>query len=330
MKWLFRVLSGGGAERRLTILMFHRVTPVPDELFPGEVHRDSFDLICGWVSRWFNVLALDEAVRRMYDGDLPPRALAITFDDGYADNHDVALPILKRHGLNATFFVATGFLDGGRMWNDTLVESVRRAKADSIDLRGESMLASNPGILSLRTTGDRRTALQKLISSTKYLAPSARQAQVDRIATITRAELPHDLMMSSLQVAKLHQAGMRIGAHTVSHPILLGVDDDVAREEILRSRERLAQITGSHIELFAYPNGKPGTDYGRRDAEMVRQLGFLAAFSTSPGVATAQSDHFQLPRFTPWRRARWGFAAQLAGNLTRAPRNLDLAPVRTE
>jgi peptidoglycan/xylan/chitin deacetylase (PgdA/CDA1 family) len=318
MKWLFRVLSGGGAERRLTILMFHRVTPVPDDLFPGEVHHDSFDLICAWVSRWFNVLPLDEAVRRMYEGDLPPRALAITFDDGYADNHDVALPILQRHGLNATFFVATGFLDGGRMWNDTLVESVRRAKVDSLDLRGESMLASNPGVLSLRTTGDRRAALQKLIASTKYLAPLARQAQVDRIATMTRAELPHDLMMSSNQVAKLHQAGMRIGAHTVSHPILRGVDDDVARKEIGSSREKLSQITGSNVELFAYPNGKPDCDYSSRDVELARQLGFLAAFSTSPGAATAQSDRFQLPRFTPWRRAQLGFAAQLAKNLVGA------------
>jgi peptidoglycan/xylan/chitin deacetylase (PgdA/CDA1 family) len=315
MKWLFRALSGRHAERRLTILMFHRVTPVPDELFPGEVHRESFDLICNWVSHWFSVLPLDEAVRRIYDGDLPPRALAITFDDGYADNHDVALPILQRHGLNATFFVATGFLDGGRMWNDTLVESIRRAKVDSLDLRGEFLLANNPGVLSLRTTEERRSALQKLIASTKYLAPSARQAQVDRIAEMTDADLPRDLMMSSDQVARLHQAGMRIGAHTISHPILRGLSDDLAREEICGSRERLAQITGGSIDLFAYPNGKPGSDYGSRDAELVRQLGFLAAFSTSPGPATMHSGRFELPRYTPWRRTRLGFAAQLAHNL---------------
>jgi peptidoglycan/xylan/chitin deacetylase (PgdA/CDA1 family) len=319
MKRLFRVLSGGRAQRRLTILMFHRVTPVPDELFPGEVHRDSFDLICGWVGRWFNVLPLDEAVRRMYDGDLPPGALAISFDDGYADNHDVALPILQRHGLNATFFVATGFLDGGRMWNDTLVESIRHARVDSIDLRGEPMLAGGQGVFGLRTIEERRAALRHLIASAKYLEPTARQAQVDRIAALTRANLPNDLMMSSAQVKGLHQADMRIGAHTVSHPILRVLGDESARDEIARSRDRLTQITNGAIELFAYPNGKPGHDYGSRDAELVRELGFLAAFSTSPGAATSDSGCFELPRYTPWRRTRWGFAAQLAQNLRQAP-----------
>ena len=72
---------------------------------------------------------------RLQQGRLPPRALAITFDDGYADNRTVAAPLLERHGLPCTFFVATGFLDGGRMWNDTLIETVRRAPGQTLDLR---------------------------------------------------------------------------------------------------------------------------------------------------------------------------------------------------
>ncbi len=72
----------------------------------------------GWVKTWFNVMPLDAAVNALKKRNLPARAMAITFDDGYADNQVTALPILKQHGLSATFFIATGYLDGGRMWNE--------------------------------------------------------------------------------------------------------------------------------------------------------------------------------------------------------------------
>ena len=126
VKVAFELLSPGQRNGRLSILIFHRVLAQVDPLFPEEVDAARFDVICGWLRRWFNVLPLDAAVRRLRDGSLPRRAAAITFDDGYADNHDIALPILKKHGLPSTFFIATGFLDGGCMWNDTVIEAIRR------------------------------------------------------------------------------------------------------------------------------------------------------------------------------------------------------------
>ncbi|MCU0943281.1 MAG: polysaccharide deacetylase family protein, partial [Hydrogenophaga sp.] len=120
---LYGWMSPGGASARLSVLIFHRVLAQPDPLFPGVPDVRRFDEVCRWLARWFRVMPLDEAVRALKRGNLPARAAAITFDDGYADNHDQALPVLRAHGLPATFFVATGFLDGGRMWNDTLIES---------------------------------------------------------------------------------------------------------------------------------------------------------------------------------------------------------------
>ena len=129
---LFGLLSPGGARARLTVLIFHRVHPGQDAMFPGEMHAATFRERMGWVREWFNVLPLDEAVAALARGTLPARALAITFDDGYADNFTVALPILQQLGLPATFFIATGFLDGGRMWNDTVIEAMRaRTGADA-------------------------------------------------------------------------------------------------------------------------------------------------------------------------------------------------------
>ena len=108
---------------------------------------------------------------------------------------------------------------------------------------------------------------------------------------------------------------MQIGAHTVSHPILAGVDIETARAEITRNREHLQQLTGSRIGLFAYPNGKPGTDYAGEHVSLVEELGFDAAVSTAWGAATAERDLVQIPRFTPWDRSRSRFGLRLMRNL---------------
>ena len=79
----------------------------------------------GHLKRRFSVLPLADGVERLYDGTLPASALAVTFDDGYADNLAVAAPLLRKHGVPATLFIATGYVDGGAMWNDIVIEAFR-------------------------------------------------------------------------------------------------------------------------------------------------------------------------------------------------------------
>lgn len=309
-------LSPAGPKARLSIVIFHRVLPVPDPLFPEEVDRERFNEICTWLSAWFNVLALDEAVVRLQAGTLPVRALAITFDDGYADNHDVAMPLLKAHGLCATFFVATSFLDGGRMWNDTVVESVRGCTAPALALADLGL----PGIgaLALDTPASRRRAIDALLGAIKYLPPEQRQAAVHGLAERAQVDLPTTLMMTSAQVRAMADAGMQIGAHTATHPILARLGEDAALQEMRHSRAALEDLLGQPVRSFAYPNGRPGRDYLPRDVELARQAGFDLAVSTSPGAARAGDDIFQLPRFTPWDRRGWTFGARMAQNLYQA------------
>lgn len=320
-------LSPAGPRARLTTLIFHRVLPEPDPLFPGEADAASFHSICSWVKRWFNVLPMDEAVQRLREGSLPARSMVITFDDGYADNHAYAGPILQRYGLTATFFIAVGFLNGGRMWNDTVIESIRRTTLEKIDLRDD--FGPEFGVHSLNHIEERRRALHALLPRFKYLEATARLTAAERLASLTGVVPPDDLMMSSDQVRSLSRAGMGIGAHTMTHPILAKLDDSGVRQEVFESKASLEALLDERVGQFAYPNGKPGVDYAANAVAAVRSAGFDAAVSTAWGAATADSDVFQLPRFTPWERSRWGFGLRLARNLMPAKAELRLPPVQT-
>ena len=313
LKNIVRGLSPGGSRARLSILIFHRVLSQPDPLFPAEPDLVRFDQILAWVARWFQVLPLDSAIMQLRSGTLPARAAAITFDDGYADNATNALPILKRHGMTATFFVATSFLDGGRMWNDTFIEAIRRCPAQSLDL-GESGL----GAYKLGSVGERRLAIDSLLRRVKYLEPDKRNEVVARVQESAAIALPDDLMMTSGQVIQLRDARMQIGAHTCTHPILAKLSDNEAMREISTSKAALEALLSQPVSLFAYPNGKPGQDYLGKHAAMARQAGYAAAFSTAAGVSTATTDLFQLPRFTPWDRTRLRFGIRMMANLRAA------------
>jgi len=306
----YRRVAPSGARSRLTILIFHRVLASPDPLLPDEVDAVAFEARMRWVKDWFNVLPLGEAVQRLRDGRLPERPLAITFDDGYADNARIATPILRRLGLPATFFIATGFLDGGCMWNDTVIEAVRAAKGPVLDLASLGL-----GAHRVDDARNRRAAIDRLIAALKHLPPGDRADKAARIAEIAGAGAPSDLMMSAGDVRRLHLDGMTIGAHTVNHPILTRIADGEARAEIELSRRRLEDITGAPVRLFAYPNGKRAEDFGLRHVEMVRTLGFDGAVTTAWGAARHGADPLQLPRFTPWDRQRWRYGLRLLRNL---------------
>jgi len=305
-----------GGDSKLSILIFHRVLPEPDPIFPDEPDAYRFDQIMGWVRTWFNVIPLDAAVDALRTRNLPARAMAITFDDGYADNRAIALPILKRHGLSATFFIATGYLDGGRMWNDTIIEAIRGSEAIRIELGSiNGFEGSQLQSLAIGSIVEKRAAIQGLLGRLKYLSSSERDAASRSIAEQCGINLPDDLMMTSQQVVELRRAGMLIGAHTISHPILARLEPADVRKEIFGSKGFLESILEEEVDLFAYPNGRPNVDFQTKDAVIVKELGFKAAVSTAWGTAGIDSDLMRLPRFTPWDKTRLFFGARLIKNV---------------
>lgn len=298
------------SHRRLSILMYHRIVPRRDPLLPAIPDVHQFDQHMRWLRRWCHVLPLAEASRRLRDGMLPPRAACLTFDDGYADNVELALPVLRRHGLSACFFIATGYLDGGRMWNDAVIEHVRGAAGPLLDLRHLG-LECHP----VHDWRHKILALDQLLLRLKYLPFGQRQEIADQLAP-PRAP---GLMMSCDQVRQLHHAGMELGAHTVRHPILALLPAAAARSEIGAGKAALERLIDGPVACFAYPNGKPGQDYDGRHVRMVAELGFQAAVSTQAAAAHHACDPLQLPRFTPWDAAPWRFGLRLARSRWQRP-----------
>lgn len=299
------LLLGAQRAQRLSILIFHRVVPRHDPMRPDEPTVNEFDWQMRLLREHFNPLPLVEAVERLQAGNLPGNAICVTFDDGYSDNEKYAMPVLKKYGIPATVFISTGFLNGGRMWNDSIIEVLRSYPRSTLDLRELDL-----GCFQLDSNAQRLAAIASIIQKIRPLAPAVRHnltAEIEKYG----ANLPDDLMLTDRQIHSLVRNDIVVGAHTVNHPILASIGGEIAHREILDSKSHLENLIQRPVDVFAYPNGRPDTDYRAEHRELVSKLGFKAAVSTHWGVSTRHSDRFQLPRFTPWDRQELKFAVRL-------------------
>lgn len=303
---LLSIASGFGKQRRLIILIYHRVLDAPDFMYPQQIDVDKFNWQMALLASRFNVLPLPDALAQLKSGCLPPRAVCITFDDGYADNYDNALPILKRYGLSATFFIVSGMLDQDRMWSDDIVEAIRYYPEPLLDLSALGL-----GRYMVATPFEKAHAATQLVELVKYLPFSERSAHCRAIAGLT-ADLPRQLMLTTEQLKSLSEQGMEIGGHSVNHPILKNLAITDWQHEILACKIRLEEILGKPVRYFAYPNGKLNDDYELQHSGFVEECGYEAALSTDWGCVSTASDGFQLPRFTPWDSTPTKFMLRMA------------------
>lgn len=299
--------------RRLTVLTFHNVRASGGALAKDEIDASDFANRLRWLRAVAVIKPFDEALAIMKSGRGPLQQVAITFDDGYATNSTVVLPVLKDMGLRATFFVLPGLI-GQSLWTEDVRQAIRGAGTGMPDL-------SDLGFRALQSngSGDRQLAADRLVEWMKDLPDSQRRELVSEILTRCAYTAVRGQLMSEPQMRQLADAGMEIGSHSMTHPILSRVGDDMAEHEIFGSRDAIADIVGRPPRFFAYPNGRPGIDYTHREMRMVREAGYVAAFSTGWGALSTAANWFELPRFTPWEDRPWRFQLQLAFNLTRNP-----------
>lgn len=297
---------------RLCILSYHRILAVPDPLIDSDPDLDTFRWQMRLLAECFNVLPLHDAVEMMEKDRMPPRAVAITFDDGYRSFHELALPVLVEHNLPSTVFVTTGHMhDKSSMWNDMILEAVRRLPPVPLDVGLLGLEDLGVRELPMRTYDDRRRTAYLLTERCKYLAPHERAAFTGKLQRLADVPLKEDLMLSADMLRSMRQQQVEIGGHTVSHPILARIGDDDARREIVDNKRELEAIIGAPLRMFAYPNGKRRADYTPAHVRILEEAGYSAAFNTETGAATRKHPRFELPRARPWDATPLMFATRL-------------------
>jgi peptidoglycan/xylan/chitin deacetylase (PgdA/CDA1 family) len=292
LAWLHRLPLWRGT----LVLAYHRVLPDHSDtpLDQGVVSatRSSFVEQLRVLARHFDVVgteALDAPDGR------PSRRVVLTFDDGYRDNYDIAFPLLQEHGLPATFFLTTGFLDRPAVpWWDELAWMVRASPRAALEA-DEWLPAPVPLV------ADRRAAVTALTSLYKSLPTARTEAFLEHCAQVTAAgrcpdSLAQDLWMTWDMAAEMRDAGMGIGGHTVTHEVLARASEERQRAEIEGCQERLRDRLGVSMSSFAYPVGLRDA-FDDRTRELLRRADVRHAFSLYGGMLRrAPDDPLDIPR----------------------------------
>jgi peptidoglycan/xylan/chitin deacetylase (PgdA/CDA1 family) len=282
-------LRSRGISPWVSAIVFHRVASECGELDPGtaDVAPDAFDRHVEFMARWFQIVGIDDFIGYANGDKAPKNPLLITFDDGYRDNHDVALPILLKHGARATFFIATKYIEERRLfWWDKISLLVRRSKRTQIDLtypiRKTFSLADD------KERERTRVALLHVPKETfaldidRFLDDLAEAAGV-AFSREDERKIADDVVMTWDQVRGLKRAGMDVQSHTVSHRVVEMLDDATLEQELVDSRAKLEQEVGTRVRALAYPVGRHGVLPANVRA-VVKKTGYEVAFSNATGA----------------------------------------------
>ena len=277
-----------GPPRGLAILAYHRIFdldretdfPYDPELVSASVAEFTWQMET--LRRHFQPLHLSEVLRRLDEGrPLPPRAVAVTFDDGHLDNYTNAFPVLRKVGVPATIFLSTGYMDREEtFWFDEVAFRLHRTP------RHELELATLGLRLALGDAGQRRGATEEVLARMKAVPNTARLAALRELGVESRVDGTRgDARSRPLtwqQVREMRDGGVEFGSHTVTHPILSRLGDDDLRAELGSSKRELEEQLGRPVECLAYPVGGE-TAYDERVVEVARACGYRMALTYVSG-----------------------------------------------
>jgi peptidoglycan/xylan/chitin deacetylase (PgdA/CDA1 family) len=288
--------------KALTVLAYHRVSPVDAG---GPLDRDlvsatpeSFEWQMRWLRERMTPVSLSQVIAHI-DGTagLPDNAVAVTFDDGFADTWRYAFPALRRHSIPATVFVITGPIENGEpFWFELAAYLMARLPPGSIRLDEiDTPLPTGPSL------AERRASLGRLHHALKTVSDDRRASLVarwhaDHAALLDRSTSDVGWPMTWQQVREMADAGIGIGSHTATHPNLALLDDGRVMEELSASRRMLEEKLQRPVTTFAYPFGTRSA-YDARVVECVKRAGFRLAVSYRSGANWAGAiEPFELRR----------------------------------
>lgn len=290
----------GNVKPRFQILVYHRVLPDDDAFAMSPVSTSAFDAQMALLRKRFRVISLDQLGAELDAGGPEPGTVCVTFDDGYRDNHDHALPILKKHGIPATIYLATGLIGTGESaWYDKVLAVFRETRAVRFEYAPAGFRAA-----PMPDGPARSAAAHCLLEWLKAFPPAERDAHIRDVAVSLGcgADAGSKAMLDWDMVRSMHAQGVTFGAHTVNHPILSRVPSEEMGAEIAGSKAAIENALQQPVRHFAYPNGKRG-DYDETTISHLKRLGFVSAVTTNAGVNGPERSRFEWLRRQPWENS---------------------------
>lgn len=289
---LRRLVAAAAPRTGVVLLNYHRVGDSGASRYDRALWSataDGFEAQVAFLKAHCDVIALDEVQDALGQRG---RHVAITFDDGYLDNHDIAYPVLRHHDVPAAFFIATGFIDSRPLpWWDAIAMQVRETVRAALDLA--------PWLPEALALGDdREPAIRRVLSIYKGLDFTQVAPFRARLAAETGIEPPETVdgeWMDWDMIREMARGGMTIGGHTVNHPVLASLPVDAQRAEIEGCASRLREELGVEMRHFAYPVGSRRA-FDAATMQLLHEAGVQHAYSFYGGVAQAGSAPLDLQR----------------------------------
>ncbi len=295
---LARFLHSRLDRNQLSIVMYHAVVRKPLEVADWcFIDEDVFRKQIAYLKQYFRVVSLGEAIAMLTSGSICSPTLAITFDDGYQNNYDVAFPVLASYDCPATIFLTTKYIDSDLIpWFGRLHLALTHTTKRSLLWDGTNF--------RLSTLAQRASASIALHKSLKQQHPFSLDDLVTEISRKLAVDTerkfisgsPYHMLRTDAIRAMSKSGLIEFGAHTHTHSILSRLSPDEQRKEILGSLHLVYDLTGDPCTLFAYPNGSP-SDYDRSSIELLRASGARAAVSTISGPNTIHTSLMELRRY---------------------------------
>ena len=277
---------------KVLILTYHRFSR---EAHPFKTSAADFAAHLEYLDKHNRVMELSEAVRLLQNGKTPPpNATVITIDDGYNDAYEIAFPLLKKYRMPATVYVVTDFLDGKCwLWTDLTRYVLLRTQKEYIATGFENDKIE--GVLSGEL--QRLELAGRINSRLKKMPENLKNKKLAEIAASLAVEIPEKPIcdyapLSWENVREMEAENVRSESHTVSHPILTRVTENLLDSELRNSKTRLENVLERKVEHFCYPNGS--LDENIRKA--VKSAGYLSAATTNYGFNAKQTNLFLLNR----------------------------------
>jgi peptidoglycan/xylan/chitin deacetylase (PgdA/CDA1 family) len=296
------------------ILIYHRVTELEADPEMLAVSPDNFRRQMEFLKQQFRIVRFDKDW-----SDLKERAVAITFDDGYADNVLEALPILEEVGVPATFFVSTGRIgsDNEFWWHQLEGILLRDGEYPPRFKLNDSRYGREWDTNTLQQRKKLYDSLNELMLN---ISPDRQEVWLDQLRKWSGLDKAAGTFHRSMTREELKKLAANpwavIGAHTVTHSALSALTEEQQRKEILPSKQALENITGTKITTFSYPFGRK-RDYNNTSVRLCREAGFDKAASNFPGQVHRWTDQYQLPRHLVRNWDLETFAAKMESFWTR-------------